>query len=94
MRELEGKLERKVVKMLRNGAEADQVAQMLVKNGWDLDDAQATAELEDGRFQDQMRDNNMLETHRPRSNAVWAGGGLATIAFLFYLIRFLARFLD
>jgi hypothetical protein len=66
-------LERRVHKMLGNGAEADEVAQVLIKKGWEPDDARAAAEREDSRYQKALRHNNMSKTHGPRANLVRTG---------------------
>jgi hypothetical protein len=95
---LEGRLGKKVTRMVHGGAEPEEVAAMLVARGWDPDDARAAAAAEDRRYQDTMREDNMARTHVPRRNVVRTGGSAAVILFALWavlkVIRLLSRYDD
>lgn len=95
--QIDGALRRKVNRLLDSGADAEKIAAVLVKRGWDPDVALATAEREDRDYQDHLRERNMGKTHVSR-RAVQTGGtalgGLALVYFALKAVSVLLRALD
>ena len=92
-RALDATLQKRVDRMLEKGKEPDEIEAMLVAKGWPPDVARATAEREDRRYQSQLREENMANTHGPQAAARATAAVSATLFSVYIIYRGVMAFL-